>query len=279
MKLNEIARRISAFTGEDFTHRGELLKAALTRAAQTAYRDLRPMGMVKFFATGSLPSSKTERLVFKGEGEKTISLSGKAYSMRLWGSGTYTQSEKGNYKRVDFYSDGERFADFIRTGTVTLTFSGDSAFTVTDIVSYSEVYGDMIYNIPDGSAYQTFDIRGMAGDFFTFDGPPKDANGNDIKNATFLDGVLVLPADFSGEVTVLYRRLPPLIFADDMEEHVDIPDDLLVPVATLGASYLCLEDNPELSAKLQAIYDGDVRVMASAYRQSPPEYVRTNGWA
>ena len=279
MKLNEIARRISAFTGEDFTHRGELLSVALTRAAQTAYRDLRPMGMVKFFATGSLPSSRIEKLIFKGEGEKTLSLSGKAYSMRLWGSGTYTHTEKGNYKRVEFVAEGDRFADFIKTGTVTLTFSGDSAFTVSDIVCFSEVYGNMLYNIPDGSAYQMFDVRGIARDFFTFDGPPKDANGNDIKNATLLDGVLMLPADFSGEVTVFYRRLPPLIVADDMEEHVQIPDELLVPIATLGASYLCLEDNPELSEKLRAIYEGDVRVMAGAYRQSPPEYVRTNGWA
>ena len=279
MKLNELARKISAFTGEDFTHRGELLSVALTRAAQTAYRDLRPMGMVKFFATGSQPSFKIQKLVFNGEGEKTLSLSGKAYSMRLWGSGTYTHTEKGNCKRVEFVAEGDRFADFIKTGTVTLTFSGNSAFTVSDIVSFSEVYGNMLCNIPDGSAYQTFDVRGMAWDFFTFDGPPKDSNGDDIKNALLLDGVLMLPADFSGEITVFYRRMPPLITADDMEEHVHIAGELLVPIATLSASYLCFEDNPELSEKLRAIYEEDVRVMAGAYRQTPPEYVKTNGWA
>ena len=278
MTLNELAGSVSALTLEEFSGITAPFLGALNRAVRRVFTDFSPTASVRLYAGGGKPSSKIERLVFEGEGDYALSLTGRAYSMRLWGKGSFIHTEGGVAVRTDFDSDGRIFNSLIKSGTATLTFTGSDPFTVTNLVTFDGVRGGSVDNIPSGDGEFCLDLKSVTEDFLSFAGPPTSPDGSVIDCATLDGSLLMLPESFEGEITVRYKRFPKRIESDSTGE-LDIPEELSEPICTLCAALLLTEDAPELSERLLKMYEGDAAAARTAYKQTRKAKVLSDGWA
>ena len=278
MTLNELAHSVYALTLDEFGGVSAPFIAALNRAVRRAFSDFSPTAVARLYTGGVKPTYKIKRLVFSGEGEHALSLTGKAYSMRLWGKGSYIHTEGGLDTVTDFDSNGELYTALIPSGSVVLTFIGNDPYTVTDIVTFGGVRGGSEKNIPDGKNQVCLDLRLITKDFLSFAGPVTDEDGAVIKEAFFSGSCIVLPSSYEGEVSVTYNRLPERITLKN-EGELDLPDGLIEPIVTLTASLLLTEDSPELSERLFKMYERDSEAAGLAYKQTRAVTVVSDGWA
>lgn len=257
----------------------ESFSSFANRALLSLFHERNVIGECKIYANGQSPLMHIEALHHIGDTEKKISLVGKAYSMRAFGRGRVVVSDMKGSFTYDFDSDGDIISGFL-SGNGELLLAGSYSYTLTDLVTYPEIFSDNLSDIPDGSGRISYDIREMRGDFLSFCEPPCDRYGKVIRGANLCDGRLEIDSDFCGEINLKYRRLPAKIYSGLEDDEIDIPAEYSHVFPLLVAAYVFLDDEPERAEYYSHLYrEGLDLIKKNCYEGVDAEYIDTNGWA
>lgn len=279
MTLSELKNEVISLGFDDIIEREDLFITSANRALRTIYNERVITKTVKLFAQGQKPKTRTKEIRHIGGEDVTLPLVGRAYSMRVAGEGIAVIHDGSEEKRIEFSSSSEPIRGFIKTGG-RIVFSGEYSYTVYDFLTFSEVFSNDIKDIPDGSNIRVFDISAMFGDFLSFISLPVDKHGKCIPNCTLSDGKLQVESSYRGEISLTYRRLPRVIFADFPDERIDIPEEFSPLLSLLTSSYVWLDDDEEKAKYYRYLYlDMLACLKSSCYDSISTEYINTNGWA
>ena len=235
------------------------------------------------------PIERSETLTYSAYGAK-------AYYFEAMGKGTaYIQGENGNLlKPIEIDSMGKftAYKGFIKdgvnfvSGRVEIRFEGAFTYFVKNVALYATVYSDRWEDIPVYAPFLAYDIAGSVDNFLTLDTPPMDA-----EDLTRLDGnyrvegnrVILLPYNMRGEVRVRYKRKPrKLVYGvsakDDITE-IDLDEELCSLLPLLVASYIWVEDEPNLAQYYLTLYNSRAAELEYRARNyDPVNFENIYGW-
>lgn len=257
-----------------------VLLAALSRAIHTLYID-RPTEVVtrvvKPRYDGTLLFSSMTHKPGKTE---EFRLDGRAFSMILSGSGRFTIISD-----VDGDEDSESFSGAnteirrIIQHPATIRFEGDLAYDVISLTVYPSYRSGKGADVPLYDERCELSLSDAIPDFLALAAPVCDGYGNEIPGVRTRADRLILPDGYHGELLITYCRAPTMPSGADPDEELDIPRDSEELIPLLTASFVWLEDEPEIAQYYRALYSDGI---ASLRRNMPgtgsSEYV-TNGWA
>ena len=279
MTLKELHSEICALGFDNYLEFDQRFLYCAERALLSVYNSRSIGASTKFFVRSCLPKTKICEIHHKGGGVQALPLSGKAFSMRLYGSGSLKIEGGGNSYTKEFNCSGDYFKGFLN-GDATISFFGSLSFTVCNLVTFDEVFSEDVGDIPDGNGVTVVDLRKMLPDFLAFDSMPTDYLGNVIENAVLKDGKITFDESFSGEVSLIYRKRPALPSLDAPEVSLDIPSEYSMLLPLLAAFYLLLDDEPEKAALYREMYEKNLLTIKELCPNSlSVKYLNTNGWA
>ena len=279
MTLTELHSETRALAFDDYLELDERFLASANRALRAVYNSRKITAEKKFYVRADLPKTKASEIRHKGGGEESLPLSGKAFSMRLYGSGRITIQEKGRSYQKDFCCEGDYYKGFLESDA-TAYLSGPTSFCVCNLVTFDELFSENVNDIPSGDGFSVIDLRKELADFLALESMPTDANGNTLESAIVFDGKIKLPASFSGEVSVIYRKRPTPLSLDTPDVRVDVPAEY-EPLLPLGcASYLLLDDAPDKAELYREEYEKMLGAIDHSFKYSlESKYLDTDGWA
>ena len=278
MTLRDLTDEVSAMGFDGAIATDELFIASLNRALRQIFGEHTVTGRVTLSAIRSKPATRIQSLRHTMGESLSLPLRGKAYSFFTSGTGEFTLRDGKNTTHKSFDGTRVRFYGFL-SGDGEITFKGELAYLVTDMVTFDEICVTRAEDIPDGRSVRRISIREMTGDFLSFLHPPTDANGNVIPDVRMEDGAIYIKDSFDGEINVTYRRLPKKIVSDEAEAEIDIPDEYAVLLGPLVASYVYLDSAPEKAELYGKLYrDMSDKELAQRRDGRAVKYV-TNGWA
>ena len=169
---------------------------------------------------------------------------------------------------------------------VRLRFVGEFFYAVRNLALYQTLYSDRISDIPVFSPFSSYDISSLCTDFISFASPPiSGEDGIKLGNEyTVEDGrVLLLPRTACGDYKVIYRRKPKPVSrdydAEENEEVIDLDEEICTLLPLLVASYIWLDDEPEISARYMDMYRERAAEITRAAFDAAPVFVRScNNW-
>ena len=210
-----------------------------------------------------------------------IPLNGKAFSMRVKGSGQYMLREGSEFNVFPIESGEDTMLIKKTVGTsASITLWTSYSMTVYDLSVYDRIYSMNIEDIPDGLSVTTYDIRSLYGDFMSFVAPPTDAGGVPISNYNMYDGRLEVDSEYEGEILLHYRRLPVSIVGAEEDEEIDIPSEYEYLLPLLAASYAILWIDEPRSKYLRSLYEAGLAALnSSSLDQLNTSYIDVHGWA
>ena len=224
----------------------------------------------------------------------------KSYYFEADGNGVvYLEAQNGNewnvIGRVEL-SGTRRFTaykGFIRRdgeftdATVRLRFSGPYLYSVKSVALYRHIYSDSVDDIPAYEPFTAYDMSVLAKDFLSLSSPPiSDDGGYTVLNQGFRieNGCKVLlPYDASGLYKILYRRRPNEISSDDdaatNADVIDLDEELCTLLPILIASYVWVEDEPDMAEYYLNLYRERSADIERRHRNAAPVIIRNkNGW-
>ena len=257
----------------------EVLMSALSRALYTLFTDR--------------PVEKTARLVmppFRGAvvlarldhtpgAVERYPLSGVAFSAILSGKGRCAIEYGSERESFEFDAELLPLRRRLRRSDAVICFEGDYAFSVLSLTVFDATRSDRLEDIPLYDERLEIPLGKRITDIMGVVDPPKDASGREIAGAVLRDGRLILPEGFSGEVLLSYRRTPRLPKGVYPDEDLDIPSgcDELLPL--LVASYVWLEDSPEIAQYYRALYREGIASLNRKMPRCGSDSYLTDGWA
>ena len=278
MTLRELSSEICALGFDSYSKLDMTLVFAARRALTAIYGELRITEEAKLLIASHKPSTKVKRLRHKGGGAEALPLSGKAYAMTVSGRGQVTIHDGANKFEISFNSDSKLIRGFLTYGGQAI-FSGSYGFDVYNLVTYDEVLGDEISSLPDGGELTKINVRERIHDFGGFASPITNEVGVQIDSATAKDGTITLPCDFSGEVSLAYKKLPGLPTLTDPDALIDIPAEYETLLPLLTAFYVLVDDDPEKAGLYKTAYREALDIIKKGARFGfQKEYADVNGW-
>ena len=279
MTVKELLQEVKTLGFAEYIKLDDSFVCAANRAMRALFPERPVSREAKLFALECTPKTRHGALTHEAGATLCLPLTGCAYSMRLFGRGRYTVTDKNGKRTVDFDSRGELFRDFI-SGECEICFSGEYSYCIYALSSYSTVFGSKTSDIPDGGGKARLDISELYPDFLCFTSPVRDENGKIIEHAEMNGSIITLPEGFSGEVSVSYARAPRGINALDSSAEIDIPEALRAALPLLIAYYMLLEEEPESAAEYLSRYRESLAAIDKiSYEGTVFGYTDTNGWA
>ena len=182
-----------------------------------------------------------------------------------------------------FVKDGKSFV----SGPVRLRFSGDYLYSVKCVALYQHIYSDDAADIPPYEAYTRYDIAALAGDFLTLSSPPitEDEEYEKLSGDFDVEGgrVILLPHSAEGCFKVLYNRRPRGIentgSAAEDDTQIDLDEELCSLLPILIASYVWVDDEPDMSEYYLALYrERAADIIARTKNLVPVNIKNADGW-
>lgn len=128
-------------------------------------------------------------------------------------------------------------------------------------------------------AAQVIELGDIASDVSALREPPRDALGKPLGFYEISGTRLTLSPDFSGDVHLIYERLPSKILTDYPSAAIDIPERLEPLLTLLTASQVWYEDAREIAERCERDYrELSENLKSEPLRRASSEY-RHNGWA
>lgn len=160
---------------------------------------------------------------------------------------------------------------------------GGYAFSVRNVALYEYVYSD---NVPAYEAFTKYDMRDKVNDFLSFAAPPiteADAKRMNQGYEIESDSTIILPHGDSGCYTVRYIKKPEAIEAKTVGSNdstkIDLSDELCSILPLLVASYVLLEDSPDMAGHYLMQYNERVAYLERNQRNyAPVNIYNANGW-
>lgn len=136
---------------------------------------------------------------------------------------------------------------------VRLRFIGDYYYTVRNVALYGYIFSADKNDIPAYEPYTRYDISKMVDDFLVLASPPIVEKDNERLNQGYdVEGytTVLLPHDVEGCYSVRYAHKPDKIETDiaaDDDTNIDLGEELCSLLPLLVASYIWVEDEPEMA--------------------------------
>lgn len=277
MTLEELKSEVLALGFEtELDGEGALLHAA-NRALLSIFTEREVTADHRFYRRKSLPSQYYPHIHHKGGEELSFSVFGRAVSFLFSGRGSVRISGKAGF---DIELFGTVTKKVFIDGTATVTLHGAYDFDIYSFAVFDSKTSPDAEDIEFIGKFASYDIKRECPDFLAFHSAPTDGYGREISGARVLGSVLEVPRDFEGEIRLTYKRMPKLLRSDTVDGEIDLPAECTHLFPLLVASYLWLDDNPELSASYLALYrEGMAAVRLFNKRRIASEYEDVLGWA
>ena len=279
MTLKELKNEVTSLGFDDTLDLDDHILAAANRALRQIYSQRCITRTARIFARGSSVCYYQKELHCINGKSVTLPARGKAFSMRVCGSGYYSVQD-GSTERVSQFSTGiesQLIREFLTWGG-SIRFWGSFSFAVYDYTVYSEVYSALPSGIPMGGTTVVFDLREIYSDFLAFLTPAKDSFGNQIPGCALCDGRIELSSDYKGEIIITYRRLPEKITAET--DVIDLPDEYTHLLPLLAASYVWVDTDAEKALYYKERYDEMINLLGSeSYQSIDNSYRIKDGWS
>lgn len=184
---------------------------------------------------------------------------------------------KGFVKR-----DGEYISAPVR-----LRFTVAYLYSVKNIAFYRHIYSDVDSDIPAYEPFVAYDLSTLTDDFLSLVSPPistEDRYSQLTGEYRVENGSRILfPYDASGLYKVLYRRRPAEISstsnASTNDEVIDLDPELCTLLPILIASYVWVEDEPDMAEYYLNLYRERAIDIERRQRNASPVIMRNkNGW-
>ena len=275
MTYRELTEECAALGFEDGVGDGERFLYAARRALSLLVTEYPATGELDFFCEAVVPRESKKEIFHRAGTELSVPLSGKSYSFRVGGRGSY-RTDNGTPHAFDGASLTVRgYCGDAKA----LLFTGAYDYTVRDFAVFDACPPEE-EEIPLLAPTRTFPLRRLAPDFLCPDGIVRKEDGTPIPRASVYGDTLILPADFSGALTLRYRRAPAKILSDEPGALIDVPPCAAHLLPLLTASYLWLDDEPERSQYYMNLYRAGLSALK--YAGSPHRetvYPDVLGWA
>jgi hypothetical protein len=302
MKVNECYKMVAQLGFEDSLESDERFVYTLNRALlQVA--NLRPATRACFINHAPLPNAiqqeshsplrVSESLVFECSDVK-------AYYFEACGNGDFYLDKETADGWTEFYHElvsangiFKPYRGFIKdggafvSGTVRMRFAGDFLWHVRNVAAYHDIVSDNADEIPAFEAYTAYNIDDMGDDFLSLADPPIDSssfhhalqNMYDIENGR----TILLAREASGYYKVTYNHRPKeVVYANSVDEDetdIDLDEDLCALLPNLIASYVLLEDDPNMAQYYAALYNNAaMETKLAARNRKPVRVTNVTGW-
>ena len=277
MTVNNLRDQVLTLGFEAVMEDEEAFINSANRALGQIFSELSYENRLQFYHYAKKPCFVLKEYTHTAGTSNTVTLHGKAMSFKASGEGTFKLKTGANTEEVSFSSPYTVIRRFISDGT-TITFTGPLSYRVFDFACYDSITSDEEEKIPTLSETSAVNISLLVSDFLSISKPPKNASGYDIEGASVMGCRLYLPADYSGEVILYYRKRPMTLFSDS-EGDIDIPEESAWLLPLLVSAYLWLDDD---SAKaqyyMQLFRDGINRLKSEYPRFINTAYSDVLGW-
>ena len=279
MTLDELKNEVTLLGFDDTIDLERSIIPAANRALRHLYSQRIITKTVRLFARRAGVSYYREEVHCPNGRSTILPAMGKAYSMRLCGSGQYTIND-GQAVTVKYFESGAESIlvhGFLTWGG-TITFWGGYSFTIYDYTIYSEIFSPQAKDIPNSVEKTVFDLRNMYGDFMSFISMPITTRGQVVKNCTLCDGRVEVDSKYRGEILLTYRILPPKLVEET--EKIDMPEEYTHIFPLLVAFYVILDIDEEKATRYKEMYDEMMAVIKNeSYQSMDTAYRNEDGWA
>lgn len=279
MTLDELKNEVTLLGFDDTIDLEQSIIPAANRALRHLYSQRIFTRTVRLFARSAAVSYYRSEIHCPNGRSTTVPAEGKAYSMRLCGSGQYTINDGEAVSVKHFESGAESILvhGFLSWGG-SITFWGGYSFTVYDYTIYSEIFSPHAKDIPNSVEKTVFDLRSMYGDFMSFLSPPTNTKGETIPKCTLCDGRVEVDSKYRGEILLTYRILPTKLTSET--DKIDMPEEYTHLFPLLVASYVILDIDEEKALRYKSMYDEMIAVIKSeSYQAVDTLYRSEDGWA
>ena len=276
MTVKELCEAVAHLGFESEISDTRTLLSAANRALGLIFIDRPVPGRIRLDVISPKPVYTKWEIQHEGGESESFPLSGRAYTFRLSGRGSYTVWDGESPTKKDFFGDSIIVRGRLKIGG-RVDFEGEFPYTVRALACYLAHF-DSDSEVPELSETREIDLTSLVTDYMSPYTPPTDLRGNPITSATIINGVLSLPMSFSGEVNLTYRKRAPRLDGDG-DSEIPLPSDVepLLPIAT--AAFLWLDDEPDRAEYYMSLYREESAILRRYAARAIDTAYKHNGWA
>lgn len=278
MTLNELRNDVARLGFESSIEDEKCFIASANRALSLIYVD-RPVyknAIISF--AGPKVNLVREFIEHPSGSEITIPFSGRSISFRTSGKGSCIINDESGSNLVPLITNGQLTKQFVKgEGTVTLT--GDYYFTVRNLAVFDDVISNNAVDIPEYTPFKELDPEDYCDDFRAFSDLPRDKNGAPVSAVKLVDGKIIAPFDYRGDLYLAYYRVPKPISSDGADSKIDVSEECAPMLPLLTAAFMWLDDDAAKAQYYMSLYrDLAANLKRYSTNKIDTEY-RVNGWA
>ena len=279
MTVSEVLREVSALGFDGIIECDDVFMTALERGKRQLFAEMGVTESVLIPPVEYPPESTVAVYRHRSGTRASFPLVGVSYSFYVSGIGEYTVVDKDGEAKRSFNTPRSRIAGFI-SGGGSIIFEGKYAFTVTDLICHSSLYGDKLSDIPDISAIRRVDMRRLVADFRAFAAPARDERGRTVTDVRLEEPYVLIPSECKRQISILYYRTPRQSYPEQPDDEVDVPYGCEHLLSTLVASYVYIDSYPDRAAiYLEAYKDAIASAKKNRVRSLDNRYRVTDRWA
>ena len=277
MTIKQLCEAVAHLGFESEISDTRALLSAANRALGMIFIDRPVPGRIRLDVISPKPILTKWEIQHEGGESESFPLSGRAYTFRLSGKGSYTVWDGDKSTKREFSADSLVVKGRLSQGG-RVVFEGYFPYTVRALACYG-AYFDSDGEVPELAARRDIPLTELLGDYMSPYTPPTDRSGNPITEATIMNGVLSLPMEFSGEINLTYRRRAPYLDGFDLDSEIPLPSDVepLLPIAT--AAFLWLDDESERAEYYMSLYREESAMLRRYAARAIDTAYRHNRWA
>ena len=278
MTLNELKNDVAKLGFESYIEDDDCFISSANRALSLIYID-RPVSKSTVISFRGPRINLAREFIEHKSGEViTIPFTGKAISFRTTGNGTCVITDNTGSSSIPLVTDGQLIKQFIY-GAASVTFSGDYYFTVSNLAVFEDILSNKAPDIPEYGPHKELDPHEYCDDFRAFCAQPRDKEGNVVASVELIDGRIIAPFDYRGELYLTYYRTPREINKSLPNESIDISGECAPMLPLLTASFMWLDDDAGKAQYYMSLYR-DLIANTKRYSTNKIDTVyRVNGWA
>lgn len=279
MTYKDLCSEITALGFETELESEERVLSAANRALMTIFTERPLYKKLTLFQHNISPIAKVRTVKHIGGEEVSVKYEGaKAYSFTAKGNGKYIIHTRNSSKTFDF-SESETVHRGFLNGTGFLRFIGEYSYTVYDLAIFGETVSEALEDIPMLSDFSEYEMSKCCDDFLAFASLPTDENGIPIDGASVLGGVMSIPSDYSGKISLVYKSAPRKL-SGNLDEEVILPYGCEHLPALLASAYVWLDDDADKAQYYMTLYREAISAVKYYDREKiDSKYYDVNGWA
>ena len=278
LTYNDLCAEILSLGFESETDSPERILSAAERALRVIFTECPLYETVSIYKNGISPVSNIPVIRHKGGETNSVKYKAKAYAFKTSGTGSYKVCEGEEESEFDFSGKMQLHRGFLH-GDGEIKFLGDYSFSVFDFSLYDELYGPSPDDIPIPDEHTAYDILDYTDSFLCFKSLPSDEYGNVIQGSSVMESVVKIPSGYTGKITVTYKRAPQKL-SGSPDEKIVLPRGCEHLLALLSASYVWLDDSPDMARYYRTLYQESLAAIRyNGRREIDPSYQNVNGWA